>query len=151
MLAPQGPHDLHAPISRTQRYKKITKPLLERQRRARINRCLDELKELVVTALQTEGENVSKLEKADILELTVRHLHHLQQESSGPEENCQNPKGRFEAGFSQCASEACHFLLSLPGLDPQISRRIVDHLGQCADGLRRPTPPPQQQPMWRPW
>jgi hypothetical protein len=24
MLAPQGPHDLHAPISRTQRYKKVT-------------------------------------------------------------------------------------------------------------------------------
>jgi len=26
---------------------------------------------------QAEGENVSKLEKADILELTVRHLHRL--------------------------------------------------------------------------
>lgn len=27
---------------------------------------------------QTEGENISKLEKADILELTVRHLQKLQ-------------------------------------------------------------------------
>ncbi|XP_059476654.1 enhancer of split mgamma protein-like [Neocloeon triangulifer] len=148
MLAPQGPHDLHAPISRTQRYKKITKPLLERQRRARINRCLDELKELVVSALQTEGENVSKLEKADILELTVRHLHRLQQDAPAEEP----VEGRFEAGFSQCASEACHFLLSLPGLDPQVSRRIVDHLGQCADGLRQPVAQqPEQQQMWRPW
>lgn len=30
----------------------ITKPLLERKRRARINRCLDELKDLMFTALE---------------------------------------------------------------------------------------------------
>lgn len=30
----------------------ITKPLLERNRRARINRCLDELKNLMVDALE---------------------------------------------------------------------------------------------------
>lgn len=29
------------------------KPMLERKRRARINRCLDELKELMTNALQT--------------------------------------------------------------------------------------------------
>lgn len=30
----------------------ITKPLLERKRRARINRCLDELKDLMYSALE---------------------------------------------------------------------------------------------------
>ena len=76
------------------------KPLLERKRRARINKCLDELKDIMTAALQVQysrflqlynstvyfsvtlqaqGENVSKLEKADILELTVRHLHKMQQ------------------------------------------------------------------------
>lgn len=30
----------------------ITKPLLERKRRARINRCLDELKDLMFSALE---------------------------------------------------------------------------------------------------
>ena len=50
------------------------KPLLERKRRARINKCLDELKEIMTAALTSQGENVSKLEKADILELTVNHL-----------------------------------------------------------------------------
>ena len=55
------------------------KPLLERKRRARINKCLDELKDIMTAALQSQGENVSKLEKADILELTVRHLHKMQQ------------------------------------------------------------------------
>lgn len=39
-------------VSRTARYRKVTKPLLERRRRARINRCLDELKDLMVGALE---------------------------------------------------------------------------------------------------
>ena len=57
----------------------IMKPLLERKRRARINKCLDESKEIMTAALTSQGENVSKLEKADILELTVRHLNKMQQ------------------------------------------------------------------------
>ena len=31
-------------------------------------------------ALASEGENLTKLEKADVLELTVRHLHQLHRE-----------------------------------------------------------------------
>ena len=57
------------PMSRTHQYKKITKPLLERKRRARINKCLDELKDIMTVALQAEGENVSKLEKAGKIEI----------------------------------------------------------------------------------
>ena len=33
-----------APMSRTHQYRHMVKPLLERKRRARINKCLDELK-----------------------------------------------------------------------------------------------------------
>lgn len=40
------------PVSRTFQYRKYMKPMLERKRRARINRCLDELKELMTSALQ---------------------------------------------------------------------------------------------------
>ena len=60
------------PMSRTHQYKKITKPLLERKRRARINKCLDELKDIMTVALQAEGENVSKLEKAGKIEIKYR-------------------------------------------------------------------------------
>ena len=50
------------PISKTMQYKKITKPLLERKRRARMNACLEELKEIMTGCLQSEGENnISKL------------------------------------------------------------------------------------------
>ena len=52
------------PMSKTDQYRKVMKPLIERKRRARINSCLDELKDLMVYALQSEGESISKLEKA---------------------------------------------------------------------------------------
>lgn len=34
----------------------------------------------------------------------------------------------FQAGFSQCAVEACNFLLNLPGVDAHVSQRLVAHL-----------------------
>ena len=41
-------------MSKTYTYKKITKPLLERKRRARINACLDELKDIMTVRRQTD-------------------------------------------------------------------------------------------------
>ncbi|XP_044738734.1 enhancer of split mbeta protein-like [Chrysoperla carnea] len=136
------------PISRTYQYRKVMKPMLERKRRARINRCLDELKELMVTALQSEGENVSKLEKADILELTVRHLHQLKRQHqliSTPE---QSYADRFRAGFTHCATEVSHFL-STPKetVDPIASAKLLQHLGTC---IRRLENGMQQQQMMQP-
>jgi len=64
------PNMEEAPMSRTHQYRKVMKPLLERKRRARINKCLDDLKDLMVFALQSEGESITKLEKADVLEMT---------------------------------------------------------------------------------
>lgn len=41
--SPELLHD-EQPMSRTLQYRKVMKPLLERKRRARINKCLDDLK-----------------------------------------------------------------------------------------------------------
>ncbi|CAL8072067.1 unnamed protein product [Orchesella dallaii] len=60
--------------------RKIRKPLMEKRRRARINQSLNELKRILLeangpaTTSRKEGSRPAKLEKADILELTVRHL-----------------------------------------------------------------------------
>ncbi|XP_043270305.1 enhancer of split mgamma protein-like [Venturia canescens] len=130
-------YDYPHPVSRTYQYKKITKPLLERKRRARINRCLDELKDLMVDALETEGENISKLEKADILELTVRHLQRLHasrpsglSSSESPSEDGGSAENRWQSGFGHCAAEACRYLAALPG---ESGERLARHL---ASGLR---------------
>ncbi|KAK3750180.1 hypothetical protein QZH41_015408 [Actinostola sp. cb2023] len=63
---------------RVKQANKSSKPLLERQRRARINTSLNELKHLVLSSLYQDcpqaEKNGEKMEKAEILELTVNFL-----------------------------------------------------------------------------
>ncbi|GBP30515.1 Enhancer of split mbeta protein [Eumeta japonica] len=160
----QHPSHDDEPVSRTYQYRKVMKPMLERKRRARINSCLDELKELMVSALQAEGENVAKLEKADILELTVRHLHNLKRRGQLVLKPDTSYAERFRAGFTQCATEVSQFIanatlaanaLQRQGpVDPQAGARLLQHLSNCIrrleagpgapppPGLPRPTPLP---------
>lgn len=67
----------------------------------------------------------SKLEKADILEMTVKHLQNLQRQQAAMSA-ATDPSviGKFRAGFSECASEVGRF----PGLDPTVKRRLLQHL-----------------------
>ncbi|CAN7987527.1 unnamed protein product, partial [Ixodes pacificus] len=61
----------------------VSKPLMEKRRRARINRCLSQLKALLVDSSKPESfvlaqsPRHARLEKADILEMTVNHLQAL--------------------------------------------------------------------------
>merc|ERR1711936_130155 len=115
------------PMSRTDQYRKVMKPLIERKRRARINSCLDELKDLMVFALQSEGEGISKLEKADVLEYTVKHLRKLKRQQM----LTLNPAldmDRFHAGYTTCATEVSRTLAST-GVDISIGSRLMSHLG----------------------
>ncbi|KAL7858981.1 hypothetical protein SRHO_G00141280 [Serrasalmus rhombeus] len=83
--------------------RKLSKPLLERRRRARINACLGELRTLLLQSHVTQGCRPSKLEKADILELTVRHLRSLQHMHPGE-------GGVFSVGYRVCVCEVRCFL-----------------------------------------
>jgi hairy-and-enhancer-of-split protein len=115
------------------------KPMLERKRRARINKCLDELKDLMVSALQAEGENVSKLEKADILELTVRYLHKLRRQqrlSANPVTDAD----RFRAGFTHCATEVSRCLAATPGVDVKLGTKLMTHLGHRLNDMDKMSP-----------
>ncbi|CAL4093038.1 unnamed protein product [Meganyctiphanes norvegica] len=117
------------PMSRTYQYRKVMKPLLERKRRARINACLDELKDLMVGALQSEGESIAKLEKADVLELTVRHLRKLQQHQSLAIPAQNQSQQKFMSGYTLCAKEVTRFISSSPDIDFQVSQNLLSHLG----------------------
>jgi YRPW motif-containing protein len=55
--------------------------VIEKRRRDRINHCLMELRRLVPQAISKEGS--TKLEKAEILQMTVDHLRSLQQTNKG--------------------------------------------------------------------
>uniref|UniRef100_A0A2P2I1T8 Enhancer of split mbeta protein-like n=1 Tax=Hirondellea gigas TaxID=1518452 RepID=A0A2P2I1T8_9CRUS len=116
------------PVSRTYQYRKVMKPLLERKRRARINNCLEELKDLMVGALQSDGESITKLEKADVLELTVNHLKKLKKHNALSIPAASHTHEKFNTGFRQCTTEVSKFISSIPGIDLQISNSLLAHL-----------------------
>ncbi|EDW85065.1 uncharacterized protein Dwil_GK14454 [Drosophila willistoni] len=128
-------------MTKTQHYRKVTKPLLERKRRARMNLYLDELKDLIVDTMDAQGEQVSKLEKADILELTVNYLKAQQQQrlisTSGQQQssNASNAESapinfdKFRAGYTQAAYEVSHIFSTVPGLDLKFGTHLMKQLG----------------------
>ena len=124
------------PMSRTHQYRKVMKPLLERKRRARINKCLDELKDLMVFALQSEGESITKLEKADVLELTVRHMQKLKAQNALGLTPQATYAGKFKAGYTHCAQEVSRFMTTqVQSVDAGLSTRLLTHLGSCVQSL----------------
>merc|ERR1711935_381486 len=123
------------PMSRTHQYRKIMKPLLERKRRARINRCLDDLKDIMVAALQSEGESITKLEKADVLELTVRHLRKLKDQNALGLTPQATYAGRFKAGYASCAQEVSKYMTSRTDVSVEVTTRLFSHMSNCLQAL----------------
>ncbi|XP_053968489.1 enhancer of split m7 protein [Anastrepha ludens] len=117
-------------LSKTYRYRKVMKPLLERKRRARINQCLDELKELMAECVQQEsGEPEVKLEKADILELTVEHLRKMRQQQSKSKSANEGARQSFRSGYIKAAHEISRCLATLPNVDVQLGTHLMTQLG----------------------
>lgn len=124
--------------------RKKRRGIIEKRRRDRINHSLSELRRLVPSAFEKQGS--SKLEKAEILQMTVDHLKLL---------HAMGGKGYFDAralavdyrtlGFRECVGEVVRYLSSLEGesVDP-IGARLVSHLSHCASELDpvllQPTP-----------
>ena len=129
------------PVSSTYQYRKVMKPLLERKRRARINSCLEELKELMEFVGGQNGERMQRLEKADVLEVTVNHLRNLKAGGRlGTNMNCSSS---FRGGYSACAREVASFISSpYSGVHQEQAIRIA--MG-VADGLRSLQIPTQQE------
>lgn len=135
--------------------RKKRRGIIEKRRRDRINHSLSELRRLVPSAFEKQGS--SKLEKAEILQMTVDHLKLL---------HAMGGKGFFDAralavdyrtlGFRECVGEVVRYLSSLEGesVDP-IGARLVSHLSHCASELDpvllQPGPPSAVPfPPW-PW
>ncbi|XP_064556029.1 enhancer of split mbeta protein [Drosophila montana] len=134
-------------VSRSHQYRKVMKPLLERKRRARINRCLDELKRLIVEVVLLDEETLSKLEKADILELTVHHLHRQLKPASIPRKSegsvhldTRHSLQHFWFGSQQCILEVARFLHPH---DMQLNGKFLRAMQQLM--------PAKPESFWRPW
>ncbi|XP_017468616.1 PREDICTED: enhancer of split m7 protein [Rhagoletis zephyria] len=117
-------------LSKTYRYRKVMKPLLERKRRARINQCLDELKDLMAECVQQQsGEPEVKLEKADILELTVEHLRKMRQQQTCARSANEGARQSFRSGYIKAAHEISRCLATLPNVDVQLGTHLMTQLG----------------------
>ena len=60
------------PMSRTHQYRKVMKPLLERKRRARINKCLDDIKDLLIDSLQVNWNDKNVVSTSGNIKITMR-------------------------------------------------------------------------------
>lgn len=132
--------------------RKQRRGVIEKRRRDRINHCLMELRRLVPQAISKEGS--TKLEKAEILQMTVDHLRALQNTSKGnlviidhfslilivalcfsitDSNNSYQSWPILDAhasGFRECIDEISRYLISVEGFDVQhpLRLRLISHL-----------------------
>ncbi|KAL0978662.1 hypothetical protein UPYG_G00173630 [Umbra pygmaea] len=102
---------------------KLRKPVVEKLRRDRINSSIEQLKSLLGPEILNHPPD-SKLEKADILELTICFLRRQQQNHSGSSSSCSTPVNQ---GYSRCVQEIVHFL-SKDEVNTQSQRRLLSHI-----------------------
>ncbi|XP_029302571.1 hairy-related 8.2 [Cottoperca gobio] len=105
--------------------RKMRKPLIERKRRERINNCLDQLKETVIGAFRLDQ---SKLEKADILEMTVKHLQNIQSSKLNDPTLGLEVQQKYSTGYIQCMHEVHNMLLTCEWMDKTVGSRLLNHL-----------------------
>ncbi|XP_004696523.1 hairy and enhancer of split-related protein HELT [Echinops telfairi] len=97
----------------------VSHKVIEKRRRDRINRCLNELGKTVPMALAKQSSG--KLEKAEILEMTVQYLRALH--------SADFPRGRekaellaefanyFHYGYHECMKNLVHYLTTVERLE----------------------------------
>ncbi|XP_015511323.1 protein hairy [Neodiprion pinetum] len=121
--------------------RRSNKPIMEKRRRARINQCLDELKSLILEAMKKDPARHSKLEKADILEMTVKHLQTVQrQQLTTAVATDPAVLTKFRSGFAECATEVSRYVSHLENVDPAVRQRLVSHLNSCVTSLQQMVP-----------
>ncbi|CAI5687094.1 unnamed protein product [Oreochromis niloticus] len=101
---------------------KLRKPLVEKIRRERINSSIEQLKSLLGPKFLKQQPD-SKLEKADILEMTVSILTRLQQQRQAAD------SAVLDKGYSRCAQEMVNFLSKVE-VKTQSQRNLLNHINQ---------------------
>lgn len=142
-------------------FSQVKKPAVEKRRRDRINSSIEQMRVLLSSEIKTHHIR-SKLEKADILEMTVHYLkkrtHQTALESPGPS---------YAEGFNRCLQETlCFFTAHTELKDSQkmlmthytttplggrSGRSHDDHISTSGVLLSSKTSTIITPPMWRPW
>ncbi|XP_030634653.1 hairy-related 13 [Chanos chanos] len=105
--------------------RKTRKPLVEKKRRARINESLQELRALL-------ADTDSKMENAEVLELTVKRVENILRNRSHEADTMNREASeRFAAGYIQCMHEVHTFVSTCPGIDATVAAELLNHLLEC--------------------
>ncbi|XP_001359171.2 enhancer of split m8 protein [Drosophila pseudoobscura] len=125
--------------TKTQIYQKVKKPLLERQRRARINKCLDTLKTLVAELRGDDG--ILRMDKAEMLESAVIFMR--QQKSNKTSASTATPAqsalplDSFRNGYMNAVNEVSRVMASTPGMSVDLGKSVMTHLGRIYKNLQQ--------------
>ncbi|XP_074498745.1 transcription factor HES-2-like [Sebastes fasciatus] len=103
--------------------RKTMKPLMEKKRRARINDSLNLLKNLILPLTGRDKTRYSKLEKADILEMTVRFLGDI------PPVSTKDSTDSYREGYRACLQRVST-LIPKTSLDQDACQRVNDFVQQ---------------------
>ncbi|XP_028834039.1 hairy and enhancer of split-related protein helt [Denticeps clupeoides] len=128
----------------------VSHKVIEKRRRDRINRCLNELGKTVPMALAKQ--NSGKLEKAEILEMTVQYLRALH--------SAEFPRGRekgdllaefanyFHYGYHECMKNLVHYLTTVERMETKDTKyaRILAFLQSKSHAVTEPVFGPQEPP-----
>ncbi|XP_068153615.1 enhancer of split m8 protein [Drosophila tropicalis] len=126
--------------TKTQIYQKVKKPLLERQRRARINKCLDTLKTLVAEMRGDDG--ILRLDKAEMLESAVIFMRQekakkLTPPAAAAEPATTLPLDSFRHGYMNAVNEVSRVMASTPGMSVDLGKSVMTHLGRIYKNLQQ--------------
>ncbi|KAH8277400.1 enhancer of split m5 protein [Drosophila bipectinata] len=123
-MAPQNSNQT-AFVSKTQHYLKVKKPLLERQRRARMNKCLDTLKTLVA---EFQGDDaILRMDKAEMLEAALVFMRKEVVKQQAPVSPL--PMDSFKNGYMNAVSEISRVMACTPAMSVEVGKTVMTHLG----------------------
>lgn len=98
--------------------------------------------------LSFQTNQYSKLEKADILEMTVKHLRQLQRQQVTQALSCDpTVVTKYKTGFNECANEVMRYLGSVQGVDGDVRGRLMNHLSGLVTQVNTQTQDLNQQPL----
>ncbi|XP_052797977.1 uncharacterized protein LOC128230035 [Mya arenaria] len=118
--------------------RKVHKPLVEHQRRERMNASIDRLKLLIADTIKQQVPPMTRVDKADILELTVFHLTRLQHQQRAVRvateaKDAASCIASYQTGFRDCAREAVTYIYVNVACYPDVKTNISRHLrSACA-------------------
>ncbi|KAK7173995.1 hypothetical protein R3I93_003733 [Phoxinus phoxinus] len=123
--------------------RKLLKPQVERRRRERMNRSLENLRALLLQGPEHNSPSQRRLEKAEILEYTVLFLQNSVAQAKKDKDEEGGEKHQFVDGFSSCLQKAARFLSDegdARGLEASVSETMCHRLTRpcMSSSVRRP-------------